>query len=150
MILGHLDNTQEIEHLYPQLQVVFNWLRVNYRTIHYSDKNRINIDGDRIYANIEEVNLKEPTEQSIELHHRYMDVHVPVDNTETIGWESASTLQNPTIPYDKDRDIAFYYAIPSTYITVRPGCFCIMTPADGHAPIIGKGTLKKICVKIRI
>ena len=150
MIVGNLKNTTEIEKLNKYLPAVFEWLRDNADTIHNSDITRIDLINGEVYANIESVTLKERTEQLIELHKKYIDVHVPVNITEIIGWESAEDLNNPVSPYDGDKDVAKFCKIPDTYLYIKPGFFCIMTPNDGHAPCIGHGELKKICVKIKI
>lgn len=150
MIVGNIKNTKEIEKLHKHLPQVFEWLRKNADSIHSSDITRIDLIDREVYANIESVTLKERTEQLIELHKKYIDIHVPVDKTEIIGWESADVLNNPVQPYDEEKDVAKFCKIPDTYLYIKPGFFCIMTPDDGHAPNIGSGHLKKICVKIKI
>lgn len=150
MVIGNLDNTKEYEGMHPHLPMIFSWLRQNYRSIHSKGVTRIDLIEGEVYANIETVRMKERTEQLMEIHHKYIDVHVPVDMTETIGWELSKYLASPIKPYDKEKDVAFYFHIPNTYFQLRPGNFCIMTPDDGHSPIIGTGTLNKICIKIKI
>ncbi|MDE6716224.1 MAG: YhcH/YjgK/YiaL family protein [Muribaculaceae bacterium] len=150
MIVGNLSNTKEIEKLNKHLPAVFEWLRNNADSIHNSDITRIDLIDGEVYANIESVALKERTEQLIEAHKKYIDVHVPVNTTEVIGWESADALDCPVSPYDEEKDVAKFCKIPDTYLYIKPGYFCIMTPDDGHAPCIGSGQLKKICVKIKI
>ena len=35
------------------------------------------------------------------------------------------------------------------YYTMRPGQFTVLFPEDGHAPMVGEGTVHKIIVKVR-
>lgn len=151
MIIGNLNETQEIEKLHPMLSKAFEWLRENYLTIHETtDKKRVVIVPESVYADIDIVSLKEPTEQMIELHRNYIDIHIPVDKSLTMGWKTISQLGIPTIPYDPDKDIEFYCSTPSVFTPITPGNFCIMLPCDGHAPNIGNGKVKKIVVKVKI
>ncbi|MCH5216265.1 MAG: YhcH/YjgK/YiaL family protein [Muribaculaceae bacterium] len=150
MIVGALDNTTELEKLHKHLPAIFEWLRLNVNSIHDTHITRIDLIKDEVYANIESVLLKKHTEQPIELHHKYIDIHVPVNTTEIIGWEPANSLANPINEYDEASDVVKFNQIPDTYLHIKPGYFCIMTTDDGHAPNIGYGSLKKICVKIKI
>ena len=36
------------------------------------------------------------------------------------------------------------------YVTVRPGEFLIVYPEDAHAPIIGRGKLRKLIAKVKL
>lgn len=150
MIIGNLQDTKELELLHPLLSQAFEWLKKNYTTVHQIGLDQIVIIPDQLYVNIETVELKEPTEQLVEAHKKYLDIHVPVDKPETIGWKSVYTLGDPTIPYNEDRDIEFYCTTPSVFATINPGDFCIMMPSDGHIPNIGDGKLNKLCLKLRL
>lgn len=148
MIIGNFNETREIETLHPLLPMIFDWIRTNINTINEVGVNRIDIIPGKAYVNIEEVHLKEPTEQLVERHEKYLDIHIPISGQEVIGWKAVGTLTSPLQSYDENKDVALYCTTPSIFVTLSPGNFCIMTPTDGHAPIIGKGILKKLCVKV--
>lgn len=150
MIIGHLNYADEYNQLHPNMSIALKWIKENYLTVHMKKVKKVIILKDKVYANIETVSMKEPTEQLIEVHRDYIDIHVPVNETEQIGWENINKLSNPIMPYDKQADIEKFCQIPSTYVKIHPGYFCIMMPSDGHAPLIGNGTLQKICVKVKI
>ena len=40
--------------------------------------------------------------------------------------------------------------MPQTYYTLRPGQFTMLLPEDGHAPMVGEGSIRKIIVKVRM
>lgn len=106
-----------------------------------------------VYANVELPEFRTRDKAKLELHHRYIDIHIPLRETETIGWTSADSLVRIVESgYDATRDIAFYYDDIAKYYDIKPGECAIVLPSDGHAPNIGEPgkTNKKICVKMPI
>ncbi|MDD2961613.1 MAG: YhcH/YjgK/YiaL family protein [Muribaculaceae bacterium] len=150
MITGELNDTSLIEKLNPKFAIAFNWIRENLSAIPEMEPQKIVLIPNDLYINIEEIHLKERTEQLLEIHKKFIDIHVPISATELIGWVPSNKLQNPVSPYNDDLDRTLYYIIPSSFVAINTGCFCIMLPSDGHSPNIGTGILKKLCVKIRI
>ena len=150
MIIGNLNDTTEIEKLHPLFHTAFEWIRDNMDKAHELGETRIEIIPGELFVNIDEVLMKERTEQLIEVHKEYIDIHVPINKSEIIGWEPVGQLNTPINPYNEEKDRAFYCAIPSSFITANPGYYCIMTPEDGHAPVIGRGRIKKLCVQVKV
>ena len=150
MIISSLHHTESVERLHPLLKEAFVWLRAHTGTAHDAGTARQIIREGAIWANVETPQMKPQAEQMLELHHRHIDIHVPVDKAETIGYLPAHYLCSPHIPYNAERDIAFYTQEPMGYVTLQPGEFAIFTPEDAHAPIIGEGKIKKICIKIKL
>jgi biofilm protein TabA len=150
MIIGNINDTAEVEKLHPLFRKAFQWIRANYRTIHESGVKQVKIDGDQLFANIDVATMRTADEQIFELHRRYIDIHIPVDKTETIGWMPEYLLRNVKDEYDATLDRAFFTDRPLQYFTIQPGEFCIMFPHDAHAPIIGEGKIRKICMKILV
>lgn len=150
MIIGKLDDTAEVEKLHPLFASAFQWLRANWRLVHDSGVKRVTIDADRLFANIDVAEMLSKECQRCEVHRCYIDIHVPVDGVETIGWRPVYGLENVIEPYDENLDRAFYADRPLQYFTVQPGEFAVMAPHDAHAPIIGNGTLRKICLKVLV
>ncbi|MGN0231225.1 MAG: YhcH/YjgK/YiaL family protein [Muribaculaceae bacterium] len=150
MIIGSIEHPEAYFGLHPLMKEAFEWLKANYRTAHGNGNGRIAILGNYLYANVETVKMKCRKEQHIEVHRRFIDIHVPVNKEETIGWRCTKSLEKPIGEYNAERDIAFYSDVPDAHCAITPGCFAIATPDDGHAPIIGEGELLKICIKILI
>lgn len=149
MLTGKLSDTTQAEQLFPAMKAAFAWLREHAASIHNGTDQRI-ILAEGMWANVESPTMKPQDKQVLEVHREYIDIHVPVDKDETIGWRPTHLLNNELIPYSTEKDIAFYNDEPIAYITLHPGEYAIMTPLDAHAPIIGNGTVKKICVKIKV
>ena len=68
---------------------------------------------------------------------------------ETFGWSERRDLRMPQSEFNVEKDIQLFDDEPQTYYTLRPGQFTILFPEDGHAPMVGQGTVRKIIVKVR-
>ena len=148
MILGNLNDTKRVEGLHPLLPFLFEYIKKH--DFLSMPIGRIELQGEALFINNDNPVMKPQSAQLIEVHRRYIDVHVPLDAAETIGWKPLYDLSEVSRPYSCEKDIAFYADNPSTYFTVYPGQFLIVFPEDGHAPIICEGKLRKICAKIRL
>ena len=103
------------------------------------------------YANVEPLALRAREDAPLEAHRRYIDIHIPLDGPETIGWAPTDTLTHIVGPgYNAEQDIAFYEDKAHTFLDVQPGQCAVFFPEDAHAPNIGipGKTHRKICVKI--
>ena len=149
MILMKLQDSERIEALHPQFKRLFEFLKSNDLTS--LPFGRIELDGSNLFINVDHPVLKKKADQILEAHKAYVDVHVPVDGNEIIGWRAISDINVPSNePFDEEKDIAFYNQTSSTYVEVHPGEFLIAYPEDAHAPIIGEGQIKKIIAKIKL
>lgn len=149
MLTGKINDTAQLEQLLPVMKPAFEWLRAHWHTIHSSGMARVDLPNG-MWANIETPTMKPIDTQVLEVHRNYIDIHVPVDHDEIMGWLPTHLLTSVVIPYSQERDIAFYNDTPLAHYTLHPGEFAIMTPLDAHAPIIGNGVIKKICIKVPI
>jgi beta-galactosidase beta subunit len=57
---------------------------------------------------------------------------------------------SPDGGFDDTKDIGFFLDHPTTWVSVPPGSFTIFFPHDAHAPLAGRGPLKKAIVKIEL
>ncbi len=147
MIIGNFSDTSEAGRLHPRLAEALDWIKARYTTL---EVGRAVLEPDVIWANVETPLMKAKDAQRLELHQRFIDIHVPVDRDEVIGYLPGCMLRSVDEAYDPGRDIAFYTDRPLAYFTLHPGDFAVMLPHDAHAPIIGPegGRIKKICVKV--
>ena len=148
MIIGKLSDTQSVERLHPLFREAFEWLRANAATAHAAGISPVVLKEGKLWANVETPQMKAREEQVLEVHRKYIDIHVPVDKVEVMGYLPTSSLKQVREAYDANRDIAFYTDAPMAYVTILHGEFAIVTPEDAHAPIIGEGEVKKICMKV--
>lgn len=149
MILSKLSDSHLIEALHPSFKSVFDYLKQN--DLSKVPTGRITLDADNIFINIDDAKLRTQSEQVLEIHRQYIDIHIPLSGEEIVGWTPLDDLEVPSNePFDVKRDFALYAQKASTYFTVKPGQFYIMFPEDAHAPIIGNGTLRKLIAKVRV
>lgn len=148
MILGTLQNSQQVESLNPLFKQAFDYIKSH--NLLDTELGRIELQGDQLFINNSEVKALKADDQILEIHRQYIDIHVLLSGQEIFGWLPAEKLKKLKTPFEEDTDFAFYTDKPSTYITLVPGDFVIVYPEDAHAPIIGEGLIRKLVVKIRI
>ena len=112
------------------------------------------LDGDSVYAMVQEYNTKEEADARFEGHQKYIDLQYILSGTEVM---QAIDLANATveIPYDVEKDFAFYQnAENATTAILSAQTFAIFFPHDIHRPGIALNNIpspvKKIVVKIKV
>lgn len=149
MILSDLKNSATFEALHPAFKMVFDYVRTH--DLLNAPAGRIELQGDDVFLNVEDVEMLLPVRQKLELHRKYIDIHFPLSETEMVGWCNINDIEKPNPKrYNEERDILLYNEMASIYFGVTPGQFYIMYPEDAHAPILGDGTLRKVVAKVRI
>ena len=113
---------------------------------------RINIDGENMFASVEELTTLPPEECLFESHIRYIDVHSCLSGAE--GLHFLNTGNCTLVSNNVDSDCLFYNAPPNKYNTlvVHPGEAVVFFPQDAHRPKMqtcrGLEQIKKVVVKI--
>jgi YhcH/YjgK/YiaL family protein len=148
MVLDSLKNAKSYYSLNPLFQKAFEYICNN--DLSNVEPGKIVLEGDRLYISVMNVEGKTPENAKMEAHKNYIDIQVILKNSETMGWTAIENCKNEMDPYNPVKDIIFYTDKPTSYVTVNPGEFAIYFPEDGHAPCIGKGTIKKAVVKVLV
>lgn len=146
MILDSLKNAERYYALLPALERVVAYLRDT--DVAALEPGRYVIDGDRLFVNVSELDLRPLDAAHLEVHNRYVDVQVVLGGEETFGWSERKDCCMAEGAFDAERDILFYSDRPQTYYTVREGQFTLLFPDDAHAPMLGKGKVRKLIFKI--
>jgi biofilm protein TabA len=108
------------------------------------------VDGDRIYLSIDHTQGRGREAARLEAHRRFIDVQYTIEGDEEIGWMPLSGCGQPIDGYDPAKDVSFYAARPTTWLVVPRGSFAIFFPEDAHAPLAGRGAVKKAILKIEV
>lgn len=150
MVICDLKDSARLEALHPLFKLAFDYLKSH--NFLEMPLGKIEIKGDELFINNAESELRTKEAQQLEMHRRYIDIHVPLDGEEIIGWTPTADLDeaDTTKPYDEAKDVATSKGPVHTYFVVRPGQMVIDWPEDAHAPIIGEGKLRKAIVKIKL
>lgn len=149
MIIDRIDNAEASYAVHPLMKRLFDYLRTH--DLRTMPAGRITIEGDDLYINLVISDLRTREAQKLETHRRYIDVHLPLDGTETIGWRPlATTTSLPLADSSEESDFWLWNGPAESYFTLTPEEFCVMLPTDAHAPIIGTGRLLKAVAKLRV
>lgn len=148
MIVSNLQNSSRIEGLHPLFKTLFDYVKSH--DLLHTELGRIEIDGDNLFINNVNPECVDKEKQVLELHRDYIDVHILLEGAETIGWKAIEDLTNEVKAYEKEGDCALYLDVPTVWVDLRPGQFAIVYPEDPHAPVIGKGKIRKLIGKVKL
>ena len=114
---------------------------------------RYDIEGDSLYAIVQEYTTKPKGEGKFESHKRYIDIQCMVSGVEVMAVTELSKMK-PITAYDEEKDVAFYADYDMAVKAVlEAGEFGIFFPWDAHKPSLAyrdnPSAVKKIVVKIR-
>lgn len=123
--------------------------------LHNTDINRLpegrhDIDGDNAYILISQPALKNENDAAVEAHDRYIDIQVVLSGREKQGWINREQCRGVSATYNSEKDIIFYEDRPATVFDLSEGQMSIFFPWDGHAPLIGSGTVRKAVIKVAV
>ena len=147
MILDTLDKLESYGYLSPLMDKVVEFFRKT--NLESLEPGRIYLQGDDLFVNVNRQNAQSRDEASIEAHRDYIDIQVPISSDEEMGYTGGSFMPEASVPYNEDKDVAFYPGLCDTYLNVRKGMFVVFFPGEGHAPAITENGILKLIVKIR-
>ncbi len=149
MIVDTIQNAELYFCASPFMAKAFEWLKsVDLNSL---EEGRYPIDGENIFMNIVERDLKNAPDAKLEVHNNYADIQIVVSgDPEGFGYLPRTALTQPADEFNSAKDIQFFNDEPQTIYYVYPGQFTLLLPGDAHAPLIGSGRVKKAVIKIKI
>jgi biofilm protein TabA len=148
VILDTLDQSDRYTQAHPGLAAAFDFLRQ--RDLAALAPGRHAIDGERVYALASRGPARAREAAPLEGHRRYIDVQVCFAGSEEIGWSPRAASGPAAVAYDASKDIEFFTARPAGWVPLQPGMFAVFFPEDAHAPMVGRGELSKVVVKVAV
>lgn len=118
------------------------------------EKGKYTIDGDNVFAIVNEYTTKPVEECAPESHREYTDIQILIAGAERFGY-TPLVRQEASLPYTAEKDVALY-PLPMeeiSYITLYPGQFIIFFPSDIHQPEVfhrQPEPVKKVVVKVKV
>ena len=111
---------------------------------------RYEIEGEQVFALVENYLPKPPKEGFWEAHKKHLDVQYIVSGQERIGYAPVSTMEPG--PYNPNKD---FYKLKGQgdFVTLHTGQLAILKPQDAHMPGIEtaeRQQVKKVVIKLRI
>ena len=115
-------------------------------------KGKHEIQGDEVYALVQDY-LTKPRDAALwEAHRKYIDIQFVVSGAERIGYTSLEAMNalDPAPEYDEIKDVVKFDGEGSFFIA-EPGTFAMFAPQDAHMPginISGSEPVRKVVVKV--
>lgn len=108
------------------------------------------LDGENLFVNIVDSNMKTPQQARLEVHDKYIDIQIPLSKAETFGIKPRSECTQPDGEMNTEKDILFYHDSVEETITAGIGEIVTFAPEMAHAPLIGEGTIHKAIFKVKV
>lgn len=148
MILDKLENFILYETLHPLFTKAFEFLQSS-NFSEFTD-GKYEIEGDKLFAMVQEYNTKDESEGKPEAHRKYIDIQFVYSGAELIG--IAPLKDNILISDEPEKDLAFYES-ETSFIKLEAGMFAVFFPEDLHMPGIKlnqSAKVKKVVIKVLI
>lgn len=116
----------------------------------HTECGRIELAGDDLFINNVNPTCVSASDQVLEVHRDYIDVHILLEGKERIGWKAIEDVTDLKQAYQKEGDCALYSDTPTSFVDLLPGQFLIVFPEDPHAPVIGEGKIRKLIGKVKL
>lgn len=108
------------------------------------------IDGDNLWVNIVDAELKTVEQARLEVHDSYIDIQIPLSGPETFGVKARSECTKPAGEMDPEKDILFFDDEIEEVIEAAKGQVVTFAPDTAHAPLIGEGNIHKAIFKVKV
>ena len=144
MVIDKIENLEKYASLNPLFAQAIEFLKSTDLNAHEIGK--VNLQGDDLVVNFAQARPKTKEEAKLETHNRFIDIQIPLDGVEVMGYTPRADL--PDAEYNAEKDITFYPGLAESYLTIKPGMFAIFFPEDGHAPGVTPDGVKKVIVKV--
>ncbi len=148
MILDSLKSFEKYQTLQEGFDKVYQFIRQN--DLASLPVGSYPIDGKRVYCDIVEGDLKNIEDAKLEVHDSYIDIHVLLEGSETIGLKDRGKCDTDNTKYSEINDIAYIEDEPENYVVLGVKNIAIIFPADAHAPYLGSGKYKKALFKVHV
>ena len=136
MIVDQLENLNFYAGLPPRIVRALEFLRDT--DLAALSLGRHVLDGDWLFALVQEYATKPLEQCKWEAHRRYCDVQFVARGIERIGVANIDRMQVET-PYDAEKDVSFFRG-DGDFVTVPAGSFAIFAPPDVHMPCLAAGS----------
>lgn len=152
MITSTLSQLQPFEIISPNFKKAIRYAL--YTEFSALETGKYSVDGEEVFAIVNEYTTKPLSECDPESHREYADIQIMISGVERFGY-APLTDQPETTPYDEEKDVAIYTISPEdlNYLTLRPGEFIIFFPSDIHQPEVfthQPELVRKVVIKVAL
>lgn len=150
MVIDHIHQAALYYKLHPGIEAALRYIQATDFT--KVDNGTYPIDGDQLFAIVQEYDTKDPSSEKLEAHKKYIDVQFMIHGQEQMG-HALLNKQVPTRDYRTEDDFMLFDEAPDFFSVVTEGMFTIFFPTDLHMPCIlhqQSSHVKKVVVKVSI
>lgn len=141
MIIASLSDSARYENLNPLFRQAFDFVRK--ADLDALEPGRHVLVEEALVVMVNEVAMKTPEKARMEVHNKFVDIHIPLSREERFRWKDRAALAEPSEPFQEEKDAA------DVSLVVKPGQFAVFFPEDAHAGCIGEGMIRKLVIKVR-
>ena len=133
-------------------KTAFDWLKGEaWKTM---EVGTVKIDGDEVYAFVQEYETKPVEAVKFERHHHYADIQMTMEGHELIYvGQTEEETGKLTVPYKPDVEFYGSNTEKADLVHLTPGIACVLYPIDAHLPGVttdGPCFVRKVVVKIKV
>jgi YhcH/YjgK/YiaL family protein len=150
MVFDRITNARLYSNLGPRLKMALDALAAG--DIPKKAAGRYDLDGDNVYAIVQDYTTRTRAEGKWEAHRKYIDVQFTAKGVELMGYANLNDLKITETYQEKDD-----YLLAEgegSFITLGEGMFTILYPQDAHMPgqavASGPAPVKKVVVKVKV
>ncbi|MBS3946379.1 MAG: YhcH/YjgK/YiaL family protein [Melioribacter sp.] len=147
MIFDQLKNTELYFQINNRFRKAFDYLKSN--DFNNIEPGKYEIDGEDIYAIVQQYDTKPMSSGKWEAHKKYIDIQFMVSGKEKMGYSHKNKMI-VTHEYNSDKD-ALYLKGEGNFLVAEAGYFAIFFPTDVHMPCIAinlSTPVKKVVIKV--
>ncbi len=149
MIFDSIVNAEQYYGLGEKFKKAFEFLKNS--DLENLPLEKIEIEGDDIFAIPQKYITKDETEGKWESHRKYIDVQYIISGSENIGFVLEDYLDELEY-YDEEKDVELFTG-EGDYVQLNDGEFAVFFPDDAHKPglkVSEKEEVRKIVIKISV
>lgn len=149
MILDKLENADLYFDVVPHFKEFMQFYNAN--DLEELPACKLKLMGDDLIVNVLDFKGKAEKDCKLEAHRDYIDIQIPINDSEQMGWKAQEDCQQVSAEYDEGKDVEFYKEQPTTIVTIPKGHFIVFFPSDAHKPGIAPNKeYRKVIVKTKV
>ena len=149
MIADKLERAALYSGLAPRIRTALEWLQAT--DLNALPVGRVDLDGDNLFALVQEYDTKPRDDGVWEAHRKYIDVQYVVRGRERMGYIPVEVI-TVTKEYDAEKDYLNGTGNGS-FIYAPMGMVFVLWPGDAHMPgmqVDGPEPVRKIVMKVAV
>ena len=139
MICDTLQHLDRYRGLHPNLDTAIRWLATH--DLAALPNGRHTVDGEKVFINVMDADLREAEGATFEYHRRYADLQIDLTGGEHWGWTPAG---REDAPFDPAADVGFVSGPEQASGVLGEGRFVLFFPGEPHKPSCRAGDCTRL------